>query len=140
MHHRVKFLSLAVIVFLVPIFTGSGMIKAADEARGQKIFNRCTSCHKLTDKKLIGPGLQGVFGRKAGTAAGYNYSDDFKALGEKGLTWNEETFVAFIQDPHSYIAKTLSKESIKTKKLKSKMDKDEAEDLLLYLKKATSGS
>ncbi|MGH1352618.1 MAG: c-type cytochrome [Methyloligellaceae bacterium] len=136
MRSCIRSLVLAVIIFLVPVITA----EAADEASGKKVFSRCSSCHNLTDKKLIGPGLQGLFGRKAGSVEGYNYSDDFKALGEKGLIWNDETFLAFIQDPHSYVATTLNKEKIKTRKPKSKLDKDKAEDLLLYLKKATSGS
>ncbi len=136
--HR-SFLSgiMAASIFLALGITGSKVANAADEDRGKKAYKRCASCHTLTDKNLIGPGLEGLFGRKAGSVATYKYTDDFKALGEKGIIWNDASFVAFMQGTHAFIEKSLGTDKIKTKKLKFGLDKEQAEDLLIYLKKAT---
>lgn len=49
----------------------------------QTAFLTCKACHSLeagkTGKNGVGPGLHGIFGRKAGSEAGYNYSPAMKA-------------------------------------------------------------
>lgn len=56
-----------------------------DLRRGEQLFaERCAACHALNGNKA-GPMLSGVFGRRAGSAPGYNYST---ALRGSGLTWN----------------------------------------------------
>jgi cytochrome c551/c552 len=41
-------------------------LDAAMAANGEKIFGvKCSSCHKLTDEKLVGPGWKGVTSRHA---------------------------------------------------------------------------
>jgi cytochrome c len=44
----------------------------------------------------VGPTLKGLFGRKAGTIEGFNYSD---AMKNSGLVWNEETLKPYLADP-----------------------------------------
>ncbi len=42
----------------------SATLNAAMAADGEKIYNvKCSSCHKLTDEKLVGPGWKGVTNR-----------------------------------------------------------------------------
>jgi mono/diheme cytochrome c family protein len=44
--------------------TLSPTLDKALAAGGQKVFDmKCSSCHKLTDEKLVGPGWKGVTGR-----------------------------------------------------------------------------
>lgn len=71
---------------------------AQDAALGEKVFLKCRACHQVgeTAKNGVGPNLNGLFGRKAGTVAGYNYSDANK---NSGLTWDEATFKEYIKDP-----------------------------------------
>jgi cytochrome c len=72
---------------------------AQDAAAGERLFNQCRACHQLgeTARNGVGPQLNGLFaGRKAGTAAGYTYSDAYKALDK---TWSEENFRVYIKDP-----------------------------------------
>ena len=47
-------------------------------------------------KNKVGPELNGLDGRKSGTAQGYNYSDANK---NSGITWNEAQFKEYIKDP-----------------------------------------
>ena len=67
-----------------------------DAARGKAVFEkRCTGCHAL-DSDREGPRLKGVFGRKAGSVAGFNYS---AGLRNSGLTWNDATLERWLSDP-----------------------------------------
>jgi cytochrome c len=51
----------------------------------------------------VGPVLNGLDGRKSGSAAGYNYSDANKG---SGITWNEASFLEYIKDPKAKIPAT----------------------------------
>jgi cytochrome c len=67
-----------------------------DAARGKIVFEkRCTGCHEM-DADREGPRLGGVFGRKAGSVAGFAYS---AALKSSGLTWNDATLERWLSDP-----------------------------------------
>lgn len=85
--------------------TGSGEVRAQDAAAGEKVFGVCKACHQIGEaaKNNVGPQLNGLFGRKAGTVAGYNYSAANKS---SGLTWDEATFREYIKDPKAKIPGT----------------------------------
>jgi cytochrome c len=78
----------------------SGEAHAQDAAAGQKTFNQCRSCHQVgaTAKNGVGPTLNGLFGRPAGSIAGYAYSDANK---NSHLVWTEETFAEYIKNPRA---------------------------------------
>jgi len=44
----------------------------------------------------MGPSLAGVFGRKSGSAPGYNYSP---ALKSAGITWDEQELDKYLANP-----------------------------------------
>ena len=54
-----------------------------------------------------GPNLYGIIGRQAGSVEDFRYRDDIVAAGEKGLTWDEETFEAYVQDPTAFLKEYL---------------------------------
>lgn len=71
-----------------------------DAEHGEKLFSeRCTACHAL-DANKFGPMLGGVFGRKAGTAAGYRYSP---ALKTAGLVWTADNLDRWLSDPQKFV-------------------------------------
>jgi cytochrome c len=78
---------------------------AGDPAEGEKVFAKCKICHQMGEgaKNAVGPELNGVIGRKAGTAPGYNYSDANKS---SGITWDEATFREYIKNPKAKIPGT----------------------------------
>ncbi|WP_374991408.1 c-type cytochrome [Bradyrhizobium sp. LHD-71] len=78
---------------------------AQDPAAGEKIFNQCKACHQVGEKarNAVGPMLNGLFGRKAGTIEGYSYSPANK---NSGLVWDEATFRDYIKDPRAKIPGT----------------------------------
>jgi cytochrome c len=70
--------------------TGVGEASAQDAAAGEKVFSTCKLCHQIGEgaKNAVGPVLNGIIGRKAGSVAGYSYSDANKN------SWDEATFHA----------------------------------------------
>ena len=68
---------------------------------GARIFQRCYACHSLdpSERHLPGPTLRGVFGRRAGTLDGFDYSQAIREAGRHGLVWSEETLDRFLEDP-----------------------------------------
>jgi cytochrome c len=103
-----------------------GRAEAADAAAGEKVFLVCRACHQIgeTAKNSVGPVLNGVIGRKAGSYPDYNYSDANK---NSGLTWDEATFREYIKDPKAKVPGT---------KMTYPGVKDDAkvDDLLAFLK------
>ena len=114
---------------------------AADAKKGEKVFKKCKACHTLKGKNRVGPTLGGLIGRNAATAKGYKYSKDFKAAGEKGLIWNEETLSGYLNKkpgPKKWLGEYLGKKKAKTKMAFSGIKKDEdIANLIEYLKNAT---
>jgi cytochrome c len=78
---------------------------AQDAAAGKTSFNKCMACHAIGEgaKNKIGPELNGIDGRKSGTAEGYAYSDANK---NSGITWNKDQFLEYIRDPKAKIPGT----------------------------------
>jgi cytochrome c len=78
---------------------------AQDAAAGKSSFNKCLACHAIGEgaKNKVGPELNGLDGRKSGTAPDYNYSDANK---NSGITWNEAVFKEYIKDPKAKIPGT----------------------------------
>jgi cytochrome c len=76
-----------------------------DVAAGKTLFNQCRACHQIGPdaQNSVGPSLNGIVGRKAGTYAGYNYSDANK---NSGLTWDEATLAEYIKDPRAKVPGT----------------------------------
>jgi len=94
-------------IILAVIFLAAslGQANAQDAAAGEKVFVVCKACHQVGDsaKNAVGPVLNGLFGRKAGSVEGYNYSDANK---NSGITWDEATFSEYIKDPKAKVPGT----------------------------------
>jgi cytochrome c len=85
--------------------TGTTAAQAQDAAAGEQSFKKCAPCHAIGPgaKNKVGPELNGLDGRKAGTAPDYSYSDANK---NSGITWNKQTFEEYITDPRAKIPGT----------------------------------
>ena len=83
----------------------SGEVRAQDAVAGEKVFAVCKACHQIGEnaKNVVGPTLNGLIGRKAGSVPGYSYSVANK---DSGITWDESTFREYIRDPKAKIPGT----------------------------------
>ncbi len=98
--------------------------------RGAQVFRACEACHTVTPDggNRAGPTLHGVFGRRIGTAAGYQYSTGFAAL---GITWNAETIARLFREGPSVVTPG-------TKMPEQKItDEEDLRDLVQWLEKVT---
>jgi cytochrome c len=83
------------------VLGSSAALAAGDPAQGEKVFNKCKICHSVEDhKNKIGPYLNGVVGRKSGTAEGYNYSD---AMKKADIVWDEANLDKYLAKPKEFI-------------------------------------
>jgi len=89
----------------VLIATSSVSGVAQDAQRGKTVFNVCLVCHAVGPgaQNKIGPVLNGLDGRKAGTVANFDYSDANK---NSGIVWNEATFEDYIKNPAAKVPDT----------------------------------
>jgi cytochrome c len=78
---------------------------AGDVAAGETQFRKCAPCHSIGPdaENKVGPELNGLNGRTAGTVANYNYSDANKG---SGITWNEAKFKEYVKDPRGVVPGT----------------------------------
>ena len=93
---------------------------------GASVFKRCMACHAVGPdaKNGVGPVLNGVVGRAAGTYPGYNYSAANK---NSGLTWDEPTLTTYLHAPRKLVPGT--------KMTFAGLSKDqEIADVIAYLK------
>jgi cytochrome c len=102
--HSMKKLTLSALVIVASSAVVSTAL-AQDAEAGKTSFNKCLACHAIGEgaKNKVGPVLNGIDGRKSGTAEGYSYSDANK---NSGITWNKEQFLDYIKDPRAKIPGT----------------------------------
>ena len=96
---------------------------------GAEVFKKCRACHDVGPeaKNKVGPMLNDVIGRTAGTVPQFAYSEANKSAGAKGLTWSEESLFQYLEDPRAFMPGT----KMAFAGLKDPQDRS---DLIAYLK------
>ncbi len=119
----------AVVAVIAAVATQASA-QSGDATRGQRVFNQqCRACHTLEKDgaQTAGPNLHGVFGRKAGTSAGYEASD---AMKKSGIVWDDTTMADYNRDPKAKVPGTkMVFNGVK--------NAGQLADLVAYLKQAT---
>jgi cytochrome c len=74
-------------------------------AAGEKVFKKCAACHKVGDgaKNAVGPMLNGIVNKAAGTVDGFKYSKPMAEAGAGGMIWDAATLDAYLTDPKGFI-------------------------------------
>lgn len=121
-----------IIVLTIAMLIAAPSAQAAhsgDPEQGAKIFKKCKSCHQVGKgaKNRVGPQLNGIFGRPAGSIEDFRYSKGLRRMGDDGLVWTFETLDAYIENPKALVSKT----RMNFKGLPVHEDRD---DLLAYLR------
>lgn len=99
------------------------LLVEGDADIGEDIFlARCSGCHSLF-QNMSGPFLRNVYGRKAGTAGGFNHSDALRAYGK---VWQERNLNDWLTNPQKLVRK--AKMYVRVKKPADRMN------LIAYLK------
>jgi cytochrome c len=94
--------SITGVAALAVLLGGTAAYADGDAAKGEKVFGKCKTCHEIaTAKNKVGPTLQGVIGRKAGTVEGFKYSE---AMTGSGVTWDAVTIAEYVAKPKEFIA------------------------------------
>jgi len=101
MHAFVRFALLTTLIAPVMALPAA----AQDLAAGERSWNKCRACHQIGEgaKNIVGPQMNGLFGRVAGSVEGYSYSAANK---NSGITWDEAVFADYIKDPRARIPGT----------------------------------
>lgn len=103
-------------------------LATADAARGELLAFACAACHKFREEEtLIGPSLRGVFGRRAASIEGFQYSP---ALRQSGLVWTPRSLEAWLLDPAGFVEGT-------TMAFAGYRSAEDRRDLIAYLLRAT---
>jgi len=120
----------AVLAAPLVLVSATAMAQSGNAARGERFFNQqCKACHAVEQGAAspAGPNLHGLIGRKAGTAAGYSYSD---AMAKSGIVWDDKSLADYLKDPKGKVAGT--KMAYAGIKQQAQLD-----DVIAYLQKAT---
>jgi cytochrome c len=131
-------LTFASLAFAAPAFAQV----VGDAAAGEKVFNKCQTCHVIADAEgnvlggrnaKTGPNLYGIPGRVAGTYEGFKgYGDDLVKLGESGFVWDEASFVQYAADPAKFLKANVDSKA--KSKMAFKLTKEqEAHDVYAYI-------
>lgn len=108
---------------------GAAVAAEGDAKEGEEVFKACRACHQVgpNAKNALGPLLNGILGRRAGTIEGFNYSPANKEAGEKGWVWNEENLLKYLANPREAMpGNRMAFVGVK--------DEQDRRDLIAYLK------
>jgi cytochrome c len=113
---------------VIALSSFDALAQEGDATAGATVFKKCAICHIVeSDKNKVGPSLNGLFGRKAGTHPDFAYSAGMKAAGDGGLIWDETTLRDYLHNPKMKVKGT------KMAFVGLKGDQD-ITDLIAYLK------
>jgi cytochrome c2 len=127
--HRVLAFACAVTLIdaeAAPRMTQSPPSAPGSAAKGERLFARkCAGCHSLVENRA-GPRLGDVYGRRAGSAAGFRYSN---AVTSETFIWSDSTLDAWLSGPQDFIAGAAMSARVG--------DAQERADIIAYLRTVT---
>lgn len=113
---------------------------SGDAEAGEKVFNKCKSCHMIetADGETIvkggktGPNLYGIVGRAPGSTD-FRYGKSLAAVADSELVWSEEAFIAYVADPKAWLVEALDDPKAKSKMSYRLRDAEDAANVWAYL-------
>ncbi|AHM03508.1 Cytochrome c2 [Roseibacterium elongatum DSM 19469] len=135
-------LAAAATMLAAPVAFAQDAEPTGDAQAGEAAFRQCIACHVVVNDEgetlagrnaRTGPNLYGVVGRAAGVVEDFRYSAGLQALAENEIVWEEENFVAYVQDPTAYIREATGNNSLRGSMSFRVRSADQAADLYAYL-------
>jgi len=117
------------IIMAALLTTAGAAEEMGDAAAGETAFKVCTTCHAVGEgaRNRVGPVLNGVIDRQAGTYPDFRYSAAMVEAGENGLIWTPESLSQFLHAPRELVPGTrMSFAGIE--------DQAEIDNIIAYLK------
>lgn len=104
-----------------------------DPGKGEALYRSCKACHQIGAGALngVGPHLDALFGRTAGSLDGFRYSSAMREMGADGLVWDERTLDAYLEKPQTMIPGTRMS-------FRGMPDPEARTHLIAYLKQASA--
>jgi len=110
-------------------------VASGDVEKGRMLARKCAVCHNFDTKKKVGPGLAGVFGRRAGSVPGFKYKFTGFIQSGKAWRWDEAHLSAWVCDAKKAVKDFTGDPSAKTKMGVQRIcDTTKQVDLIAYLK------
>lgn len=137
---KISILAAAATLLAAPAFAASHA--SGDAAAGEAEFRQCQTCHVVENDEgevlagrnaKTGPNLYALPGREAASIEGFRYGDGIKAAGEKGLVWNEEDFVTYVQDPTAFLKEYTGDSKARSKMAYKVRSEEDAVNLWAYI-------
>ncbi len=127
---RGKIAAIALAACAMALAPAGAPAQEGNAEEGAEIFKKCRSCHEVGPdaKNKLGPLLNGVIGRQAGTIEDFKYSPANQEAGGKGLVWTEEKLLKYLEDPRAFMPGTIMA-------FAGLKDEQDRRDLIAYLKK-----
>jgi cytochrome c len=91
-----------------PVAAQSGGAIGNAEAGARLFARECAQCHQVGPGAAhrIGPHLNRIFDRRAGSHEGFNYSRGLLRMGADGLYWKLDTLDAYVENPRALVSGT----------------------------------
>jgi len=119
------------ILFFALAFVAVVGLTPVQQAVAKSPAAKCKICHNFTAKSKVGPGLKGVFGRKAGTMA--NFKKYSPALKKGGWVWDEAHLRKWILNAKAAVKEFSGDPKAKTR-MKVKVKKENVDKIIAFLK------
>jgi cytochrome c len=92
----------AAVALLLTAPTSRAQQPGSDDAAQQAFNNSCRTCHSVKEgDNRLGPNLNKIVGRKAGSLPNYNYSSSMK---EAGFVWDQDKLTRFMVKPDEVVS------------------------------------
>ncbi len=82
--------------------------ETGDAGRGEALFSQCRGCHQVGKdaRNRVGPHLNLLFGRRAGSVRDFRYSKGLERRGAEGMSWTFENLDAYVENPKALVSDT----------------------------------
>ncbi len=131
--------SASIFLALLMMVVAAGPGQAQDATAGEKVFKKCKACHQIGDnaKNRVGPHLNGIIGRSAGTEQGFKYGASMVLAGQNGLVWDQALIAQYVADPRDFLRSYLDDSGASSRMTFKLKDEQQRLDVAAYLAAAT---